>query len=279
MDAGNMLKPALARGELHCVGATTLNEYREYIEKDAALERRFQKVLVEEPNEEDTIAILRGLRERYEVHHGVDDHGYRGHRRHEAVAALHHRPPVAGQGHRPDRRGREPHPHGDRLQARSAGSTRSPPDPAEDRARGRAQGRGPVGAPAPGEDRGRDRQARARVRGARRDLEGRKGHGAGLAPDQERAGAGAPRHGERTPRGRPRAHVGIAVRHHPGAGEAPAAAGSWSPAATRCSCCATRSARRRSPRWCRSGPASRCRRCSRASGRSCCAWKRRCTGA
>ena len=72
MDAGNMLKPALARGELHCVGATTLDEYRQYIEKDAALERRFQKVLVDEPNEEDTIAILRGLKERYEVHHGVD---------------------------------------------------------------------------------------------------------------------------------------------------------------------------------------------------------------
>lgn len=72
MDAGNMLKPALARGELHCVGATTLDEYRQFIEKDAALERRFQKVLVEEPNEEDTIAILRGLKERYELHHGVD---------------------------------------------------------------------------------------------------------------------------------------------------------------------------------------------------------------
>jgi ATP-dependent Clp protease ATP-binding subunit ClpB len=72
LDAGNMLKPALARGELHCVGATTLDEYRQYIEKDAALERRFQKVLVDEPNEEDTIAILRGLKERYEVHHGVD---------------------------------------------------------------------------------------------------------------------------------------------------------------------------------------------------------------
>jgi ATP-dependent Clp protease ATP-binding subunit ClpB len=71
MDAGNMLKPALARGELHCVGATTLNEYRQYIEKDAALERRFQKVLVDEPSEEDTIAILRGLKERYEVHHRV----------------------------------------------------------------------------------------------------------------------------------------------------------------------------------------------------------------
>ncbi len=72
MDAGNMLKPALARGELHCVGATTLDEYRQYIEKDAALERRFQKVLIDEPNLEDTIAILRGLKERYEVHHGVD---------------------------------------------------------------------------------------------------------------------------------------------------------------------------------------------------------------
>ena len=72
MDAGNMLKPALARGELHCVGATTLNEYRQYVEKDAALERRFQKVLVDEPSEEDTIAILRGLKERYEVHHSVD---------------------------------------------------------------------------------------------------------------------------------------------------------------------------------------------------------------
>lgn len=72
MDAGNMLKPALARGELHCVGATTLDEYRQHVEKDAALERRFQKVLVNEPSEEDTIAILRGLKERYEVHHGVD---------------------------------------------------------------------------------------------------------------------------------------------------------------------------------------------------------------
>lgn len=71
MDAGNMLKPALARGELHCVGATTLDEYRQYVEKDAALERRFQRVLVEEPSVEDTIAILRGLKERYEVHHGV----------------------------------------------------------------------------------------------------------------------------------------------------------------------------------------------------------------
>ncbi len=72
MDAGNMLKPALARGELHCVGATTLDEYRKYVEKDAALERRFQKVLVNEPSVEDTIAILRGLKERYATHHKVE---------------------------------------------------------------------------------------------------------------------------------------------------------------------------------------------------------------
>ena len=71
MDAGNLLKPMLARGELHCIGATTLNEYRQYIEKDAALERRFQPVMVNEPTVEDTIAILRGLKERYEVYHGV----------------------------------------------------------------------------------------------------------------------------------------------------------------------------------------------------------------
>ena len=80
MDAGNMLKPMLARGELHMIGATTLNEYRKYIEKDAALERRFQPVLVSEPSVEDSISILRGLKQRYEVHHGVritDPCGYR----------------------------------------------------------------------------------------------------------------------------------------------------------------------------------------------------------
>lgn len=74
MDAGNMLKPMLARGELHCIGATTLDEYRKYIEKDPALERRFQQVLVSEPDVEDTISILRGLKDRFEVHHGVKIH-------------------------------------------------------------------------------------------------------------------------------------------------------------------------------------------------------------
>lgn len=74
MDAGNMLKPMLARGELHCIGATTLEEHRKYIEKDPALERRFQQVLVQEPDAEDTISILRGLKERFEIHHGVNIH-------------------------------------------------------------------------------------------------------------------------------------------------------------------------------------------------------------
>ena len=106
MDASNMLKPLLARGELHCIGATTINEYRKHIEKDAALERRFQPVLVGEPTVEDTISILRGLRERYEVHHGVRIKDS------ALVAAavlsesLHHGPVPAGQGHRPGRRSR-----------------------------------------------------------------------------------------------------------------------------------------------------------------------------
>ena len=110
MDAGNMLKPALARGELHCVGATTLDEYRQYIEKDAAPERRFQKVLVDEPSEEDTIAILRGLKRALRGAPRRDHHRWRHHRRGQAQPSLHHGSSAAGQGHRPDRRGRQPHP-------------------------------------------------------------------------------------------------------------------------------------------------------------------------
>ena len=86
MDAGNLLKPALARGELHCIGATTLDEYRKYIEKDAALERRFQPVFVGEPTVPDTISILRGLKEKYELHHGVRITDARDRRRGDAVA-------------------------------------------------------------------------------------------------------------------------------------------------------------------------------------------------
>ena len=143
MDASNMLKPALARGELHCVGATTLDEYRKHIEKDAALARRFQPVFVAEPTVEDTISILRGLKEKYELHHGVriTDGAI--------VAAatlsqpLHHRPLPARQGDRLDGRGGEPHPHGDRQQARGARRARPAHHPAQDRARGAEEGERP----------------------------------------------------------------------------------------------------------------------------------------
>ena len=140
MDAGNMLKPALARGELHCVGATTLDEYRKYVEKDAALERRFQKVLVERAlgrgHDRDPArpeGALRGASRRR-------DHRPRDRRRRDAVAPLHHRPPAAGQGDRPDRRGRLAHPHGDRLEAGGDGPARPAHHPAQDRARGAQEG-------------------------------------------------------------------------------------------------------------------------------------------
>ena len=121
MDAGNLLKPMLARGELHCIGATTLDEYRQYIEKDAALERRFQPVMVNEPTVEDTISILRGLKERYEVFHGVKIQDAGAHRRGHSVQPLYHRPVPAGQGHRPGGRGLRHDPHRDGLDAHRAG--------------------------------------------------------------------------------------------------------------------------------------------------------------
>ncbi len=95
MDACNMLKPMLARGELHLIGATTIDEYRKYVEKDPALERRFQPVMVEEPSVEDTISILRGLKQRYEVHHGVRITDAGGHRRSHPFEPLYHRPAPA----------------------------------------------------------------------------------------------------------------------------------------------------------------------------------------
>ena len=117
MDAGNMLKPMLARGELRMVGATTLDEYRERIEKDPALERRFQQVFVGEPSVEDTIAILRGLKERYEVAPRRPHRRRRAGRGRDPVRPLHHRALPARQGHRPRRRGGVAAAHGDRLPA------------------------------------------------------------------------------------------------------------------------------------------------------------------
>ena len=140
MDAGNMIKPMLARGELRLVGATTLDEYRQHIEKDAALERRFQQVLVGEPSPEDTVGILRGLKERYEVHHGVriTDAAL------VAAATLSDRYITArflpGQGHRPGRRGRVPAAHGDRLAAGGDRHRRARGAPAGDRGDGAGEG-------------------------------------------------------------------------------------------------------------------------------------------
>jgi ATP-dependent Clp protease ATP-binding subunit ClpB len=104
MDASNLLKPALARGELHCIGATTLDEYRKHVEKDAALERRFQPVFVGEPTVEDTISILRGLKEKYELHHGVRITDAPSSPR-QRSQPLHFRPLPPRQGDRPDGRG------------------------------------------------------------------------------------------------------------------------------------------------------------------------------
>ena len=151
MDASNMLKPALARGELHCIGATTLDEYRKHIEKDAALARRFQPVLVTEPTVEDTISILRGLKEKYELHHGVRITDGAIVAAATLAQPLHHRPLPARQGDRPDRRGGGAQAHGDRLQARGDRRARPPHHPAQDRARGAQEGdrpglEGPPGA-------------------------------------------------------------------------------------------------------------------------------------
>ena len=138
VDAGNMIKPMLARGELRLIGATTLDEYRKYIEKDAALERRFQPVFVGEPSVEDTIAILRGLKERYEVHHGVRIQDAALVAAGGALRPLHHRPPAARQGDRPHRRGRVAAAHRDRLHAVRDRRRRTPHPPARDRARRRS---------------------------------------------------------------------------------------------------------------------------------------------
>ena len=264
IDAGNMLKPALARGELHCVGATTLDEYRKYIEKDAALERRFQKVLVDEPSVESTIAILRGLQERYEIHHGVEitDPGDR--RRGGAVASLHHRPLPARQGDRPDRRGRRAHQDGDRLQAGGDGPARPPHDPAQDRARGGEEGEG--------RRRRRSawqlieeeiREARARVRRPGRSLAGRKGAGRGHAAHQGRDRQDQARDGRGEAQGRLADDVRAAVRQAAAARGAAEEGRQQARQASRRrsrSCCARRSAPKKSPRSCRARPAFRCRR-------------------
>ncbi len=140
MDASNLLKPALARGELHCIGATTLDEYRKHVEKDAALARRFQPVFVNEPSVEDTVSILRGLKDKYEQHHGVRITDGAIVAAATLVAPLHHRPLPAGQGDRPGRRGRGAAEDAGRFQARGARRDRPRGRAAEDRAGGAEEG-------------------------------------------------------------------------------------------------------------------------------------------
>ena len=143
MDASNMLKPALARGELHCVGATTLDEYRKHIEKDAALARRFQPVFVGQPDVDDTISILRGLKEKLRGPPQGDDHRRCDRRRGHALQPLHHRPLPARQGDRPDRRGGGQEAHGDRQQARGDRRARPAHHAAADRGGGAQEGERP----------------------------------------------------------------------------------------------------------------------------------------
>ena len=279
MDAGNMLKPMLARGELRMVGATTLDEYREHIEKDPALERRFQQVFVGEPSVEDTIAILRGLKERYEAHHKVAIADAALVAAAHAVRPLHHRPAPARQGDRPRRRGRVAAAHGDRLLARSRSTS--------------------CGARSTG---CRWRSWRSSARPTRRRRTGWRRCASDLADRQEQlaalerplgAGEGRPQPGRRAQgassttlrgagrarpaRGRPRDRASrAALRRDPraraGAREAQAPRPTaevtrgrrWS---------RRRSARTTSPRSSPPGPASPPAGCSRARPRSCCAWR------
>ena len=186
IDAGNMLKPALARGELHCIGATTLDEYRKYVEKDAALERRFQKVLVDEPSVEATIAILRGLQEKYEVHHGVEitDPAI------VAAAELSHR--YITDRFLPDKAIDLI----DEAAAKIKIEIDSKPEAMDKLDRRLIQlkiereavkkEKDEASQQAPRPDRGRDRAAGARVRRPRGDLEGREGRRAGLGAREGR---------------------------------------------------------------------------------------------
>ena len=275
MDAGNMLKPALARGELHCVGATTLDEYRKYIEKDAALERRFQKVLVDEPSVEDTIAILRGLKERYEVHHGVDitDPAI------VAAATLSHRYITDRQ--LPDKAIDLI----DEAAARIRMEIDSKPEALDRLERRLIQ----LKIEREALKKETDEASRKRLATLRGDAARTR---AANTPTSRRSGrprrprCRAPRRSARSWSARawswsraPRRRSGRAWRSCSTARipelEKRLAAGRRRRGPGARSWCATRSPRRRSPRSSPSGPASRSPRCSRARRRSCCAWRRR----
>ncbi len=190
MDASNLLKPALARGELHCIGATTLDEYRKHVEKDPALQRRFQPVFIGEPTVEDTISILRGLKEKYELHHGVriTDAAL------VSAATLSNR--YITDRFLPDKaidlmdEAASADPHGGREQARGDRDARPAHHPAQDRARGAEEGKGRgLEGPAQGARR-RARQSRAAIGRADPALAGREGQDRGRGEDQGAARRG-----------------------------------------------------------------------------------------
>ena len=213
MDASNLLKPALARGDLHCIGATTLDEYRKHVEKDAALARRFQPVYVDEPSVEDTISILRGLKDRYEVAPQGEDHRRRAGGSGDLVAPLHRRPLPARQGHRPGRRGGGAAAHADRFKTRRARQSRPRDRAAQDRAAGAEEGarrrvQGP--AQAAGERSGAARRAGRR---ADREVEVREGQAQFGGRVAEKARQGQERSGRRRSPRRLSEGGRAAVRH------------------------------------------------------------------
>ena len=255
MDAGNMLKPMLARGELHMIGATTLDEYRKHIEKDAALERRFQPVLVDEPSVEDAISILRGLRERLEVFHGVKIQDSALVAAVDPEPPLHLRPVPAGQGDRPGRRGLRDAADRDRLDAGRARRADPPGHAARDRGGRAGQGerpgqQGPAGGAAQGAGRpaGRGRRAAGpvggRAAGAAEGAGAARGDRAGRATRPSRPSALRPEPGRRAAAtaGSPSSSAGCRPRRS-----------SSPPSRAARGCCARWSPRRRSPtivsRW------------------------------
>ena len=264
MDAGNMLKPALARGELHCVGATTLDEYRKYIEKDAALERRFQKIMVDEPSVEATIAILRGLQDKYELHHKVEitDAAI------IAAAELSHR--YITDRFLPDKAIDLIDEAASKIKI-EIDSKPEVMDKLERRiiqlkieTRSGQEGEGRSVAAPPGADRRGDRAPGARVQRFRGSPQGRKGDGAGDHPHQGRDRADPPR---RWKKRKPPERLGSMSELQYGRlpeleaqlKQAEVVGRRASRRRTSRSCCAPRSAPRKSPKWCRARPAFRCR--------------------
>ncbi len=272
MDAGNMLKPALARGELHCVGATTLDEYRKYIEKDAALERRFQKVLVDEPSVEDTIAILRGLKERYEVHHGVEitDPAI------VAAATLSHR--YISDRQLPDKAIDLIDEAGSLIRM----EIDSKPEALDKLDRRIIQLKIEREALKKETDEA-SRKRLATLEDALKGLEKEYSDLEEVWKAEKASVQGAAHIKEELERARQELETARRAQDLRACRSSSTArsrnSSSDSPRRSRpsrnpTSCCATRSPRTRSPRSSRSGPASRCRACSKASARSCCAWRK-----